>query len=148
MAEDDPFDLARFIDAQAINYRTALSELKRGRKETHWMWYVLPQLRGLGRSDYAHLYGLTGLDEARAYIAHPVLGPRLLDCARAILSHDTLTAEQIMGRVDGQKLQSTATLFARADRRGEVGTAMRDILARHYDGQDCPRSLSILGVED
>ena len=110
----DPFDLDRFVTAQAVNYADALRELRAGRKETHWMWYVLPQLRGLGRSDFAHFYGLTGLEEARAYLAHPILGPRLLDCARAILSHPDRSAERIMGRVDGQKLQSTATLFALA----------------------------------
>ena len=128
-----------------MNYADAIRELRAGRKETHWMWYVLPQLRGLGRSDFATRYGLTGLDEARAYLAHPVLGPRLLDCARAILSHDGRTAEQIMGKIDGRKLQSTATLFALADPDGPVGDAMRAILARHYGGADCPRSLAMLG---
>ena len=140
---DDPFDLARFVRAQSVNYADAIRELRAGRKETHWMWYVLPQLRGLGRSDFAHLYGLTGLAEARAYLAHPTLGPRLLDCARAILSHPVRSAEQIMGRIDGQKLQSTATLFALAA-EGETADAMRAILTRHYGGQPCPRTLARL----
>lgn len=145
MAEADRFALWRFVDAQAVNYADAIRELRAGQKQTHWMWYVLPQLRGLGRSDYAFRYGLTGLDEARAYLAHPVLGPRLLDCARAILSHEGLTAEQIMGKVDGQKLQSTATLFALADPDGPLGDAMRAILARHYGGTPCPRTQAMLG---
>lgn len=145
MAEADRFALWRFVDAQAVNYADAIRELRAGQKQTHWMWYVLPQLRGLGRSDFATRYGLTGLDEARAYLAHPVLGPRLMDCARAILSHDGPTAEQIMGKVDGQKLQSTATLFALADPDGPLGDAMRAILARHYGGTDCPRTLAMLG---
>lgn len=146
MAEDDPFDLDRFVTAQAVNYADAVRELRNGRKQTHWMWYVLPQMRGLGRSDYAVRYGLTGLAEARAYIAHPVLGPRLLDCAQAILSHEGQTAEAIMGKVDGQKLQSTATLFALADPTGAMGNAMRTILARHYGGADCPRTRALLGL--
>lgn len=144
MAEADRFALWRFVEAQAVNYADAIRELRAGRKTSHWMWYVLPQLRGLGRSEYSFRYGLTGLAEARAYLAHPLLGPRLLDCARAILSHDGLTAAEIMGKVDGQKLQSTATLFALADPDGAVGDAMRAILARHYGGQDCPRTKAML----
>jgi uncharacterized protein (DUF1810 family) len=139
----DPFDLHRFLTAQAVNYADAIRELQAGRKESHWMWYVLPQLRGLGHSDFAIRYGLTGLEEARAYVAHPILGPRLLDCARAILSHPDRSAEEIMGRIDGRKLQSTATLFALAD-DGAIGEAMRAILTRHYGGESCPRTLAAL----
>lgn len=144
MAEADPFDLRRFVEAQARAYDAAILELRQGRKRTHWMWFVLPQLRGLGRSDYAVLYGLSGLDEARAYLAHPVLGPRLLAAAQAILSHPDRTAAEIMGDTDGLKLRSTATLFALADPEGPTGAAMRAILDRHYAGHPCPRTEALL----
>lgn len=143
MAEGDPFDLSRFLQAQSVNYDAALCELQRGEKQSHWMWYVLPQLRGLGHSDYAHRYGLTGLPEAQAYLAHPVLGPRLRDCALAILSHDKPIGA-IMGKIDARKLQSAATLFAMADPEGATGAAMREILHRHYFGADCPRTAALL----
>lgn len=146
MAEADRFDLGRFTEAQAVNYADAISELRAGRKQTHWMWYVLPQLRGLGRSDTAFRYGLTGLPEAQAYLAHPLLGPRLRDCAQAILSQGTRPVEAIMGKVDAQKLRSTATLFAQADPAGQTGALMREILARHYGDAPCNHTLALLSA--
>ena len=110
----DPFDLQRFVDAQDAGgtYDTALAELRAGRKRSHWMWFVFPQVAGLGRSAMAQRYAISGADEARAYLAHRVLGPRLLDCARALLSLGTGDAVAVLGGIDAQKLQSSMTLFA------------------------------------
>ena len=134
-------DLSRFLDAQQGSYATALAELVRGRKDTHWMWFVLPQLRGLGRSATARHFGIADLDEARAYLAHPVLGPRLAECARALLAHSGPTAEQIMGPVDAMKLRSCATLF----REAGGGPEFQALLDRYYGGQDCPLTMAELG---
>jgi uncharacterized protein (DUF1810 family) len=110
----DPFDLQRFVDAQDAGgtYDTALAELRAGRKRSHWMWFVFPQVAGLGRSAMAQRYAISGADEARAYLAHRVLGPRLLDSARALLSLGTGDAVAVLGGIDAQKLQSSMTLFA------------------------------------
>jgi len=112
----DPFDLQRFVDAQDAGgtYDTALAELRAGRKRSHWMWFVFPQVAGLGRSAMAQRYAISGADEARAYLAHRVLGPRLLDCARALVSLGTGDAVAVLGGIDAQKLQSSMTLFALA----------------------------------
>ena len=112
----DPFDLQRFVDAQdsAGTYEQALAELRAGAKRSHWMWFVLPQVAGLGRSPMAQRYAISGLDEARAYLAHPVLGPRLRECARVLTELGGRTAEQVFGPVDALKLRSSMTLFATA----------------------------------
>ena len=115
MTEPDPFDLRRFVQAQSNGlYEQALEELRRGRKDSHWMWFVFPQLRGLGQSTTAHRYGITGLAEARAYLEHPLLGPRLRECARTLLDLDAArgTALDIFGGVDAMKLRSSLTLFS------------------------------------
>src|SRR3954447_7127628 len=110
----DPFDLQRFVDAQDAGgtYDAALAELRAGHKRGHWMWFVFPQLAGLGRSAMAQRYAISGPAEARAYLAHPVLGPRLRDCARALTDLDTGDPVAVLGGVDAQKLQSSMTLFA------------------------------------
>ena len=105
-------DLQRFVDAQSQTYDQALAELRAGRKRTHWMWFVLPQLAGLGRSGMAQRYAISGPAEARAYLAHPVLGPRLVESARALTGLDTGDAVAVLGGIDAQKLQSSMTLFA------------------------------------
>ena len=112
----DDADLQRFLDAQdeGGTHEQALAELRAGRKESHWMWFVFPQVAGLGRSTTAQHYALGGLAEARAYAAHPVLGARLRECARALLDLPTGDAEQVLGGVDALKLRSSMTLFARA----------------------------------
>ncbi|WP_237219651.1 DUF1810 domain-containing protein [Sphingomonas arenae] len=111
----DPFNLQRFVDAQRGAYEGALAELHAGAKRGHWMWFVFPQARGLGRSAMAELYGITGLEEARAYLAHPVLGPRLRESVAAVLGHaGQRTAEQMLGPVDATKLRSCLTLFEAA----------------------------------
>jgi len=111
---DDAFDLQRFVLAQdaAGTYDSALGELRAGRKTGHWMWFVLPQLAGLGRSTTARRYALSGADEVRAYLAHPVLGPRLRECAQVVASLPTDDPVAVLGSIDAQKLRSSMTLFA------------------------------------
>lgn len=110
----DPFKLHRFVEAQRGSYERALAELRAGRKAGHWMWFILPQLKGLGFSHASQFYGLSGLDEARAYVAHPILGPRLRDCVAAMLATDDVSAVDILGVTDAMKFHSSLTLFARA----------------------------------
>ncbi|AVP59069.1 DUF1810 domain-containing protein [Pulveribacter suum] len=118
--------LARFVQAQARDYVQALAELRAGHKRTHWIWYVLPQLRGLGRSSTAQFYGLAGRAEAAAYAAHPLLGPRLVQCVQALLAHPERTAQQMLGEVDAMKLRSCLTLFAAvAPQHGEFAQALQ-----------------------
>ena len=113
---DDPFNLDRFVAAQAGGvYQHALVELHAGRKQSHWMWFIFPQHRDLGRSATVRYYGLSGVEEARAYAAHPLLGERLRDCARAILPHlSTSSPEEILGAIDALKLRSSMAIFAEA----------------------------------
>lgn len=108
----DTFNLARFVDAQRPVFRQVMAELHAGRKATHWMWFVFPQLRGLGRSEMASYYGVSGPDEARAYLQHEVLGPRLEGCVAALLEHRDLSALQMLGSPDDMKLRSSLTLFS------------------------------------
>ena len=138
---NDPYDLARFVAAQADTYETALGELVRGRKRSHWMWYTFPQLRGLGHSAMAQRYGISSLDEARAYLAHPLLGPRLRACVAALQDHVGLTAIAVFGEVDAMKLRSSLTLFAQAG--GEP--LFRAALTRWCGGPD-PATLRLLGI--
>jgi uncharacterized protein (DUF1810 family) len=110
-------DLERFVTAQDSGgtYRRAVAELRHGRKTSHWMWFIFPQIAGLGRSATAQMYAISNLAEAQAYLAHPVLGPRLVECTEILASHRGLSAEQIFGGIDAIKLRSSMTLFARAD---------------------------------
>ncbi len=108
------FDLQRFVDAQSQTYDQALAELRAGAKRTHWMWFVFPQIAGLGRSGMAQRFAISGLDEARAYMAHPTLGRRLVECATALTELDTTDPERVFGPVDAVKLRSSMTLFAHA----------------------------------
>jgi uncharacterized protein (DUF1810 family) len=141
---EDPFDLQRFLDAQdeMRTYDTALDELRAGRKVSHWMWFVLPQLAGFGRSSTAERFGIRGEAEARAYLAHPVLGPRLRDCARALADLDGHDPVAVLGPVDALKLRSSMTLFARVAPDEPV---FREVLDRYYDGADDPATVSLLG---
>lgn len=113
----DPHDLQRFVDAQDSGgtYGSALAELRRGRKTSHWMWFVFPQIAGLGMSAMSRRYAIADLGEAQAYLRHPVLGARLVECAQAVLDIDAGSAQDIMGGIDAQKLRSCMTLFLRAD---------------------------------
>ena len=117
---DDPHDLGRFVAAQSNNYVDALSELHAGRKRTHWMWYVFPQYAGLGRSPMAERFAIKSVAEAEAYLGHPVLGSRLLECADAVLDVEGRSAHEIFGSPDDAKLRSSATLFSRVAPAGSV----------------------------
>jgi uncharacterized protein (DUF1810 family) len=114
MTRSDPFDLQRFVDAQAHVYAAALDELTNGHKRSHWMWFIFPQLRGLGRSATAQMYGIGSLGEARAYLAHPLLGARLRECVAVTLEHSGRPLIDIFGSPDDLKFRSSMTLFARA----------------------------------
>ena len=136
------FDLRRFLDAQARGvHEQALAELRAGRKRSHWMWFVFPQLRGLGRSETSQFFGIEGLDEAQAYLADPVLGPRLREGFEAVVAAPG-TAEEILGPIDAVKLRSSATLFARADPDEPLFGAVLD---RFFDGQPDPATDALLG---
>jgi uncharacterized protein (DUF1810 family) len=136
----DPFNLQRFLDAQDPVWDDALAEIKAGRKRSHWIWFVFPQMRGLGLSPNSEFYGIGSLDEARAYLAHPVLGPRLEACMRALLAHEGLTVHAILGSPDEMKLRSSMTLFDRAD--GRADNLCRAVLRRFFDGEADPLTLS------
>lgn len=140
---DDDFDLQRFVAAQdsAGTYDSAVDELRAGRKRGHWMWFVLPQIEGLGRSGTARRYALSGLPEARAYLAHPVLGPRLRECATVLAGLATTDATEVLGAVDALKLRSAMTLFARADPREPV---FQDVLDHYFGGEQDPATLERL----
>ena len=141
-AADDPCDLTRFVRAQEGDYAQALAELERGRKRSHWMWYVFPQFDGLGSSATAKRYAIKSVAEARAYLAHPVLGPRLLECAEAVLRVEGRSATEIFGSPDDLKLKSCATLFATLLPRGSV---FDRLLAKYYGGEPDGRTLQLLG---
>lgn len=141
--EHDPFDLRRFLEAQDGVLDTALTEVRRGRKTSHWMWFVLPQLDGLGRSATARRYALSGLDEARALLAHPVLGPRLLAVTAAVASAPAPSAEALFGSVDAVKARSSMTVFARA---AADPAPFRAVLDRWYAGTEDPATLRLLGL--
>jgi uncharacterized protein (DUF1810 family) len=137
------YDLDRFVTAQDAGgtYQQALRELRAGRKTTHWMWFVFPQIAGLGRSGMAQRYAVADLDEARAYLTHPVLGPRLVTSSESVLTHRDSSAEQILGGIDALKLRSSMTLFAHAD---ESQTVFRTVLDTFFDGAEDPATLERL----
>lgn len=142
--EPDPFSLHRFVDAQAGVYDTALSELRQGHKRTHWIWFVLPQLKALGKSHLAHFYGISGRAEARAYLLHPLLGQRLLECVRAVNQHTGQPADAILGAVDALKLRSCLTLFEAA---APDVPEFRQALVNFFKGQRCERTLALLAAD-
>ena len=131
---DDQFELQRFVEAQdgGGTYESAIRELRAGRKRTHWMWFVFPQIAGLGRSTTAQRYAISGLDEARAYLAHPVLGPRLVESAQALVDLRQSDPIEVLGEIDAQKLRSSMTLFARAAPDEEVFVLVLD---RYFSGK-------------
>ncbi|NNM71495.1 DUF1810 domain-containing protein [Enterovirga aerilata] len=142
MSVGDPFKLARFLAAQESVWERALAELEAGQKRSHWMWFVFPQLAGLGHSPTARLYGISGLDEAKAYLAHPVLGSRLIACTQAVLGLEGRSLRQIFGSPDDLKFRSCMTLFDAAAERREG--AFRAALGRYCDGDPDPRTLELL----
>lgn len=124
--------LERFLEAQEHKYDIALKEIRAGKKRTHWMWYIFPQLRGLGRSQMAYVYGINGLEEAKAYLEHPVLSARLIEITEALLEHKDQDIEDILGDIDAMKLRSSMTLFALISE--EVSTFQR-VLDCFYDSK-------------
>lgn len=137
----DPYNLQRFVEAQARDYPVALGELRAGHKTTHWIWYVLPQLRRLGRSARATFYGIGNLEEARAYLAHPVLGPRLVECVAAMNARDGRTAVEILGSIDAQKFRSCLTLFLAVD---PANAGFREALEKYFGGTPDQATLDLL----
>nr|WP_090341990.1 DUF1810 domain-containing protein [Mycolicibacterium malmesburyense]CRL72192.1 calpastatin [Mycolicibacterium malmesburyense] len=140
----DPFDLQRFVDAQERVYDTVLDELRAGRKRSHWIWFVFPQLRGLGRSPTAQRYGIGSLAEARAYLAHDVLGPRLRECADLVARSDRSSADEMFGWPDNLKVRSSMTLFGQA---ADDPEAFDRVLAKYYDGEPDPHTVELLNAE-
>ncbi len=138
----DPFDLSRFLSAQERSYDTALAELKSGWKRSHWMWYVFPQIAGLGHSSTAQYYAIKSAEEARQYLAHPVLGKRLEECAEALLAVEGRSASQIFGYPDDLKLRSSMTLFAHVAE--DAGTVFQRVLEKYYGGEPDRRTLKLL----
>ena len=138
----DPHDLSRFVEAQDDVYAEALAEIRSGRKRSHWMWFIFPQVAGLGFSSMSRRYAIKNLGEAEAYLKHPVLGPRLIECAEAALGVEGRSALDIFGSPDDMKLRSSATLFALVSQPGSVFARLLD---KYYQGQRDPETLRLLG---
>jgi len=136
----DPFDLERFVKAQEHTYPVALAEVRNGCKQSHWIWFILPQLRGLGFSQMAHKFGISGMAEAQAYMAHPVLGPRLLEVVQAMLQHQASSADDVLGSTDARKFQSCLTLFALA---APQVACFNEALQQFFSSQRCALTLKL-----
>lgn len=143
---NDPYRLQRFVAAQdpGGTYDAAIEELRGGRKRSHWMWFVFPQLAGLGRSPASQRYAISSLAEARAYLAHPVLGPRLRECSTVVAELDGMTAEDVLGGVDALKLRSSMTLFHRADPGDPVFARVLEV---YFDGVVDDATVRLLAAE-
>ena len=140
----DPFELERFVAAQdqGGTYNVAIAELRDGHKRSHWMWFVFPQIAGLGQSPVSRRYAISSLAEAQAYLAHPVLGPRLIESARIVAGLQSRTAQDVFGGIDAMKLRSSMTLFARADPDNPL---FRDVLDVYFGGVPDEATDSLLG---
>jgi uncharacterized protein (DUF1810 family) len=139
----DPYDLQRFVRAQEGDYNAALAEIRGGRKRSHWMWYIFPQFDGLGMSPTSRQYSVKSLAEAKAFLSHPVLGPRLLECAEAALAVDGRTAEEIFGYPDDMKLRSCATLFAAVSPTDSV---FHRIIDKYFHGEADAKTLRLIAA--
>ncbi len=140
---NDPYDLARFVRAQKNDYERALSEIRSGRKRTHWMWYIFPQIDGLAFSATSQYYSIKSIAEAKAYLEHPILGPRLRECAEAAVQVEDRSATEIFGSPDDLKLRSCATLFACVS----PGDSVFDrLLQKYYRGERDGKTLQLLGI--
>jgi uncharacterized protein (DUF1810 family) len=137
----DPYDLLRFVEAQAPLYEQVLAELGEGRKRSHWIWFIFPQLAGLGHSAMAQRFAIASLDEAKAYLAHPVLGARLRECARLVLAVQERSIHDIFGSPDDLKFRSSMTLFSRADPTEPV---FQLCLLKYFAGQGDPQTPALL----
>ena len=138
------YEISRFMKAHQTDYQRALTEIKNGKKVSHWMWYIFPQLKGLGRSFTSAYYGIQDLDEAKAYLADPILGRHLIEICNALLSLDTNDATEVMGRPDDRKLKSSMTLFDAATESSDV---FRLVLEKYYNGKKDYRTLEMLGIK-
>jgi uncharacterized protein (DUF1810 family) len=137
------YNLNRFIEAQSKNFTDALAEIKNGKKRTHWMWYVFPQIQGLGNSEFARFYAIKDLNEATAYLENPVLGNRLIEISEALLQLDSNDAYQIFGSPDDMKLQSSMTLFSLVPHANAVFEA---VLQKFYNGVKDPKTMKIISL--
>lgn len=137
----DPFNLQRFVDAQQSVIESVFAELRRGRKRGHWIWFVFPQLKGLGHSATSQRFGISSLDEAVSYVQHPVLGKRLIECAKLVIAVEGRSAEEIFGDIDAMKFRSCMTLFARAAPENMI---FIEALNKYYAGQPDASTLSLL----
>ena len=144
---DDPFDLSRFVSAQdrGGTYAQALAELRSGTKRGHWMWFVFPQVAGLGRSPTSQLYAVSGLPEARAFLAHPVLGPRLIECARTVDELPGTDAADVLGAIDAVKLRSSMTLFEQAAEDSGTAREFAAVIDHYFGGRRDDATLGVLG---
>jgi uncharacterized protein (DUF1810 family) len=138
---DDPYNLQRFVDAQARVYESVRTELRQGSKRSHWMWFIFPQIAGLGRSAMSTRYAISSLAEAEAYLKHPILGPRLRECTRLVMLVEGRSAYEILGSPDDMKFHSCLTLFACAAPEDQL---FRDALEKYYDGAEDPATLAKL----
>lgn len=139
--DSDPYRLARFVEAQANSFMDALAELKAGQKRSHWMWYIFPQVSGLGSSSMAQRYAISSRAEAEAYLSHPILGPRLTRCAEALLGISGRSASEIMGAPDDLKLHSSMTLF---DAVSPSGSVFERVLEKYFAGVKDAKTTSFL----
>jgi uncharacterized protein (DUF1810 family) len=137
----DPYNLQRFLDAQNFVFDQVCSELRAGQKTGHWMWFIFPQIQGLGKSETARQFAITSLAEAEAYLAHPDLGPRLRECASLVASIKSSSAEEIFGGIDSLKLRSSMTLFARATPDNKI---FLEVLEKYFGGASDERTLQLL----
>jgi uncharacterized protein (DUF1810 family) len=141
MSSNDPDNLARFISAQDEVYEDVLAELRSGSKQTHWMWFIFPQIEGLGHSSISRYYSIKSREEAERYLAHPILGPRLVECAEIVLAENGRSALEIFGSPDDLKLKSSMTLFASVD---DSQTVFTRVLDKYFGGQRDQRTLGLL----
>ena len=138
---NDRFNLSRFIEAQEGDYSDVLDELKRGKKAGHWIWYVFPQMASLGHSEMSEKYSISCINEARAYIGHAILGPRLVECTELVLAVEGKTAEQIFGSLDAMKFRSSMTLFSHVS---EADSIYQHALSKYFDGEPDPKTLKAM----
>lgn len=138
---DDPFQLGRFVTGQEENYSEALQQIQAGQKTSHWMWYVFPQFTGLGFSSTSQFYAIKSVDEAKAYLNHPILGPRLNECCQALLGLGNRSALAIFGSTDASKLRSSMTLFAAVSPEGSL---FRQVLTKYFKSEPDEKTLKLL----
>lgn len=143
MANNDPYDLGRFVSAQATIFESALAELGNGQKKSHWMWFIFPQIEGLGYSEISRFYSIKSMQEARQYLSHPILGPRLLKCAETVLALNGKTASEIFGSPDDLKFKSSMTLFACVTDSDPV---FAHALEKYFDGERDKKTEFLLGL--